>query len=285
MKINNFIPDGHTFSKVLVNIAKPPKRLYFAGTLPTERWPTVAIVGTRKPTAYGKDVTYRLAGELAQKDIIIVSGLALGIDGLAHRAALDASGTTIAILGNGLPQVYPSSHRGLAEQIAASGGAIIGEYEPETPALPHHFLERNRLVSGLADAVIVTEAAARSGTMSTAAHALEQGKEVLIVPGNITSPMSSGCNALLRQGATPITSSQDVLEVIAPERLEPQATLTLGKTATETTILKLLQTGIRDGDELQRKSELNAGEFATTLTLLEIAGTVRSLGGNQWTLK
>lgn len=285
MKINHFSPDTSDFAKILRNIANPPKTLYILGALPTERRPSVAIVGTRKPTSYGKEVTTRLASELATRGIVIVSGLALGVDGLAHRATLDAGGTTIAVLGNGLPQIYPSSHRGLADQIVAQGGAVLTEYNPETPALPHQFLERNRIVSGLADAVIITEAAARSGTMSTATHALEQGKDVLVVPGNITSPMSSGCNALLRQGATPITSSQDVLELVAPELLEPQTSLALGNTPAESTIIKLLQAGIRDGDELQQKSQLKASDFATTVTLLEIAGTIRSLGGNQWTLR
>lgn len=268
-----------------MNIAKKPERLYFIGTLPPERRPTVAIVGTRKPTSYGKEVTHQLAYELAQRGVVIVSGNALGVDGLAHRAALEAGGTTLAVLANGLPDIYPPSHKQLATQIVARGGAIISEYEPGTPAYPNQFLERNRIVSGLSDAIIITEAAAKSGTMSTAAHALEQGKEVFVVPGPITSPMSSGCNRLLRQGATPITSYQDVLEVIAPDMLQPQTSLPLGDTPAEQTILGLIQAGTRDGEVLQRTSGIEASAFATTLTMMEIKGLVRALGGNQWTLR
>ncbi len=245
----------------------------------------MAIVGTRRPTAYGKEVTHQLAFELAKRGVVIISGLALGVDGIAHQAALEANGTTIAVLGNGLSKIYPSSHKNLADRIVASGGAILSEYEPSMPALSHQFLERNRIVSGLADAIIITEAAAKSGTMSTAAHALGQGKEIFVVPGNITSPLSAGCNALLRQGATPVTKFDDILEAIAPDLLQPQAILPLGNTPAETTIITLLQSGIRDGDELQQKSKLQPRELAEALTMLEIGGVVRPLGANQWTLR
>lgn len=169
-------------------------------------------------------------------------------------------------------------------QILESGGALLSEYATDEEARPHYFLERNRIVSGLADAIIITEAAARSGTLNTAAHALEQGKEIFVVPGNITSPLSAGCNALLKQGATPLISYMDVLERIAPELLEPQASLALGATPLETEILTLLKDGLRDGDELLSKVNVPSHEFATTLTMMELAGTIRSLGANQWTL-
>jgi DNA processing protein len=140
-------------------------------------------------------------------------------------------------------------------------------------------------VSGLSDAVIVTEAAARSGTLSTVMHALNQGREVFVVPGNITSPLSTGCNNLIKQGAHPITCAEDVIEIIAPDLLRPQALLALGSTPLESKIISLLQMGIRDGDELQTLAGIDTKEFSTTLTLLEISDTIRSLGGNQWTLK
>ena len=285
MKINKIAPLSQNYLQILGTIALPPKWLYFIGNLPPERRTSVAIVGTRKPTAYGKEVTTHLAYELAKRGIVVVSGLALGVDGIAHQAALEAGGTTIAVLGNGLPKIHPSTHTQLAERIAQHGGAVLSEYEEGTPALGFRFLERNRLVSGLADAVIITEAAARSGTLNTAAHALEQGKEIFVVPGNITSPLSAGCNALLRQGATPVTKVEDILEVIAPDLLRPQSVLPLGDTPAETTIITLLQSGVRDGDELQQKSQLSAPELAEALTMLEINGTVRSLGANQWTLR
>lgn len=245
----------------------------------------MAIVGTRKPTAYGKEVTQQLASELAKRGVVIISGLALGVDGIAHQAALEAGGTTIAILGNGLPKIYPSSHRQLAERIVVSGGAILSEYAPNTPSYPSQFLERNRIISGLADAVIITEAASRSGTLNTAGHALDQGKEIFVVPGNITSPLSAGCNALLKQGASPVTGPDDILEVIAPELLHPQAILALGNNPAETAIITALQSGVRDGEALQQKTKLAPHDFSQTLTMLEIAGVVRSLGGNQWTLR
>lgn len=285
MKSNQISPQDNKFLQILTNIANAPKTLHYIGTPPAERAPTVAIVGTRKPTAYGKEVTTRFAGELAQKGVVIVSGLALGVDGLAHTAALEANGTTVAVLGNGLPDIYPASHRGLAERIVRQGGALFSEYKPHEKARPHYFLERNRIVSGLADAVIITEAAARSGTLNTAMHALEQGKEVFVVPGPITSPMSAGCNQLLKQGAAPIVCIEDVLEIIAPDLLRPQARLPLGNTPLETSVIQLISKGVRDGDELQRTLGCSATDLSVALTMLEVAGAIRALGGNQWTLR
>jgi len=285
MKINSILPERHQFLQIISTIAHVPKRLYILGSLPETRIPTVAIVGSRKPTSYGKEVTYQLAYELAKKGVVIISGLAYGVDAIAHRAALDAGGTTIAILANGLDTIYPSAHAGLAKQILAQGGAIISEYEPAVGARDFQFLARNRIVSGLADAVIVTEAAARSGTLATINHALDQNKEVFAVPGNITSPLSVGCNNVIKQGAHPITSANDVLEIIAPHLLEPQTTLALGSNPQEITIIKLLQQGVRAGEQLQQQSGIPAAEFSQTLSMLEINGDIRPLGGNRWTLR
>lgn len=283
MKINRIRPDDSKYLQILCSIAKKPKALHYIGNLPEKRRPTVAIVGTRKPTAYGREVTTRFAGELAQKGIVIVSGLALGVDALAHSAALEAGGTTLAVLGNGLPRIYPAANRQLAKRITEQGGAILSEYEEGTEARSHHFLERNRIVSGLADAIIITEAAQRSGTLNTAAHALEQGKEVFVVPGNITSAMSSGCNALIRQGATPLTNSSEVLEIIAPELLSDQISLFRSNDPLQQSIIDLINKGVRSGDELQQMIACSATDLSTALTMLEIAGAIRALGGNQWT--
>jgi len=285
MKIKRISPQDQDYLRIVDTIAKPPKRLYFIGEVPEKRQISVAIVGSRKPTAYGKEVTYKFAYELAKRGIIIVSGLALGVDSIAHRATLDAGGKTIAILANGVDIIYPASHKRLADDIINNGGAIISEYEPGTEARPYQFLERNRIVSGLADAVIITEAAIKSGTISTATHALEQGREVFVVPGNITSPLSAGCNNLIKQGAHPITCIEDVLEIIAPSTLQPQNTLALGANPSETKIIELLQAGIRDGDELQQRSDLDISQFSQTITMMEISGLIRGLGANQWTLK
>lgn len=286
MNINKVSPDKHKYLQIAFLIDKPPKMLYYAGNLPASRMPTVAIVGTRKPTSYGKEVTYKLAHDLAQHGVVVVSGLALGIDAIAHTAALDAGGVTLAVLPCGLPKIYPSTNKNLAERILASGGALISEHDADKDfSYQSDFLLRNRIVAGLADAVIITEAAARSGTLNTAAHALAQGKEVLVVPGNITSPMSSGCNALIKQGAHVVLGVEDIIEVIAPELLQKQATLALGSTPSEIAVLQQLKNGVRDGDEIQRNTKLSAVEINTALTMLELSGAVRALGANQWALR
>lgn len=285
MKINNISPQENKFTQIITTIALVPKKLHYIGELPTERRPTVAIVGTRKPTPYGVEVTTTLASDLARRGVVIVSGLALGTDAIAHRAALEVGGTAIAVLANGLGKITPATNRQLGENIVQHGGAIISEYEPNVPPLQFRFLERNRIVSGLADAILITEASAKSGTLNTASHAIEQNKDVFVVPGNITSPLSAGCNQLLKQGATPVTTAADILEVIAPELLRPQTQLALGDNPLQTKIIFHLQAGVRDGDELQRLSGAYPREFSTELTLMEISGTVRALGGNQWTLR
>jgi DNA processing protein len=283
MKIKAMTPDDSAFLQIINTIALKPKTLYFIGSLPKERLPVVAIVGTRKPTSYGKEVTFNLAYKLAQKGVVIVSGLALGIDAIAHRAALEAGGVTIAVLANGLDTVYPATHKRLAEQIIESGGAIISEYPQGTLARDFQFLARNRIVSGLADAVIVTEAAARSGTLATVAHALDQNREIFAVPGNITSPMSVGPNRMIIQGAHPALEADDILRVIAPHLLTRQTALNMGSNPVEIKIIDLLRTGIRDGDTLQQQSGFTASEFSQAMTMLEIGGLIRPLGGNKWT--
>lgn len=283
--INQITPKSSAYLQILAHIAKPPKRLYFCGSLPDRRTPTVAIVGSRKVTVYGKEVAYRLSYDLARSGIVIVSGLALGIDGIAHQAAVEAGGKTIAVLGNALPGIYPSAHAYLARTIVESGGAVISEYEPNLPTMRHHFLERNRIVSGLCDVLLVVEAAERSGTLSTAAYALEQGKEVAAVPGNITSPMSAGCNHLIKQGAHPVTDAQDIIRLLGLETADAaQPELLFADTQQEVLILQLLGSGLRHGNELLEASKLSPQDFNQALTMLEINGRIRSLGANQWTL-
>lgn len=283
--INELTLDTSEYLQVLQNIAKPPKSLYVIGSLPETRKPSVAIVGARKVTSYGRDVGYRLAYELAQRGVVIISGLAIGMDGVAHRAALEAGGMTIAVLAGGLDTIYPASHQELAEKVVQKGGALLSEYPPEERPLRYRFLERNRLVSGLADVVLVVEAASRSGTLATAGFGLEQGKDVAAVPGNITSPMSAGCNHLIRTGATPVTSSDDVLELLGLDSTPAQTPLTMADNPSEAAILKALQSGVSDGHELEAASKLDASEFQQTLSMLEITGRIRALGNNQWGLR
>lgn len=289
MEINILRPDEHTFTQRLTAIANPPKRLCFMGSLPSESAPRIAIVGTRKPTAYGREVTERLAIELARAGCIIISGLALGVDCIAQAAALDAGGTVIGVVPSELPDIAPRTNRRLAERIIKTGGAIISEWTrgDGTVIGKWSFLERNRLVSGLADAVVITEAAERSGTLNTAAHALSQGRDVFVVPGNITSPLSAGCNGLLRQGANPVLETRDILSIVAPHTLHKtphQSALALATTPAEKAVIILLQQGIRDGDALQQQSQLSAADFAMALTMLEINGVIRPLGANRWRL-
>ena len=290
MEINRIRPDEHNFTQRLASIANPPKSLCFMGILPTSGAPVVAIVGSRKPSAYGREVTEQLAGDLATAGCIIVSGLALGIDGIAQKAALEAGGTVIGVIPNELPDISPQTNYKLAMTIIEKGGAILSEWQKGDGKIVNRwsFLERNRLVSGLADAVIITEAAERSGTLNTAAHALSQGRDVFAVPGNITSPLSAGCNALLKQGALVATTATDILNVIAPSNARSaadQAVIPLGETPAENTIIDLLRTGLRDGDQLQQQSGLNPADFATALTMLEINGVIKPLGANNWTLR
>ncbi len=282
MKINSISGTDPDFPRRLRDIQQRPSHLYSRGNLP-EYSLGVSIVGTRKPTTYGRQVTADLASRLAERGAVIISGLAHGIDSIAHEATLIAGGKTIAVLPSGLDQIYPSAHRGLAERILKHGGALVSEYEPGTPPLQYRFLERNRIVSGLADVVIVTEASIRSGTMNTTMHALEQGRDVYAVPGPITSAMSAGCNALIAQGAVPIVDIEQFIDNLLPRATKAQLTI-LAQTNEEQAILDLLAGGVSEGDELQAKSKLGSTDYSQAMTMLEIRGAIRSLGANRWGL-
>lgn len=289
MEINRITPDEHIFSQRLVHIANPPKSLCYMGKLPETNAPVVSIVGSRKPSAYGKEVTERLATDLAKAGCVIVSGLALGVDCIAQKAAIEAGGTVVAVVPNELPDISPRTNYQLAMSIIEQGGAVVSEWMKGDNKIVNRwsFLERNRLVSGLADGIIITEAAERSGTLNTASHALNQGRDLFAVPGNITSPLSAGCNTLLKQGAYLVTDADDILSIIAPEKLQKDNSQELAASATieEAIIIKLISEGLRDGDEIQQKSGLSASDFATALTMLEINGVIKPLGANNWTLR
>jgi DNA processing protein len=251
---------------------------------------TVAIVGSRHNTRYGEEVAYKLAYELGKRGVVVVSGLAYGIDSIGHRGCLDAGGITVAVLGTPIDEIYPRNHRGLAAEIIEKNGAVISEYGPGEKVYPKtSFLERNRIISGLSDVVVVVEAAERSGSLNTATHALEQGKEVFAVPGNITSPYSQGCNKLIQQGATPYTEPDDVLRVLFPEEFikkhkKAKKQGLIGDNDVETAILTALGAGLRSGDEIMKISKLPPEVFNQSITMLEIKGRIRSLGLNNWGL-
>lgn len=284
-KIAKVLPSDSEYSALLDTLALPPEQLYLLGQLPEKRLPTVAIVGTRKPTNYGQEVTVRLAEGLARRGVVVVSGLALGVDAIAQKAALEAGGTTIAVLANGLHRIYPATNRQLARDIIAGGGAIVSEYEEGIEPMQHRFLERNRIVSGLADVVIITEAASRSGTLNTAGHAIEQGRDLYAVPGPITSPMSAGCNHIIRQGAMPIVNIDEFISQITSGPALEQSLLPIGGTPAEQAIIDAMADGLRDGDAIQSQAGLNASDYSTALTMLEINGIIAPLGGNQWRLR
>ncbi|MCL2082849.1 MAG: DNA-processing protein DprA [Oscillospiraceae bacterium] len=200
-----------SYPERLRNIYDPPCVLYYKGTLPSmDEEAALAIVGTRNPSAYGEKAASGLAYELSKAGMLIVSGLAQGIDGAAHRGALRAGKPTVAVLGSGVERVYPAIHRSLYEDIA-SAGAVLSEYPPGTPIAPANFPRRNRLMSGLSAGVMIIEAPAKSGSLITARHALEQGRDVFAVPGNIDTPESVGANTLIREGAILVGRSHDVL--------------------------------------------------------------------------
>lgn len=289
MKIKKILFDSVEFPQKLLALPDAPKELYVLGANLDELLtrPAVAIVGSRKVTAYGKTVTARLAGELARAGVVVVSGLAIGVDGIAHRAALEAGGLTLAVLPSALDQIYPANHHQLARQIVEKGGALISEYpEGAQIAYKSNFIARNRIVSGLSDAVLITEAAEKSGTLHTADFALQQGIEVLAVPGNITSPTSAGTNNLIKAGATIITSVDDVFQVLGIKPANQQKTAApRGSTPEEQLVLDLLFGGTQAGDMLLEASKLDIRQFNQTLTMLEIRGHIRPLGNNRWALK
>ena len=268
----------------LRRVLPPPSQLFVGGDLSQLlNSPSVGIVGSRKVSPYGRQVTEQLAGELAACGIVIVSGLALGVDSIAHQEALARGGGTIAVLPGSIEDIYPSSHRQLARSITERGGALISEYPAGTPTLRSNFIARNRLIAGLADVLLVTEAALKSGSLHTARFALEQGKDVLAVPGNITSITSEGTNNLLKAGARLVTGIDDVLEVLGLDRNVRQQTVK-GDTEAEQILIDLIRAGTTDGNELQVRSKLDITIYNQSLTMLEIQGKIRPIGANNWSL-
>jgi len=262
-----------------------PAQLFYRGVDPSDLLgrPSIAIVGSRKMSAYGRAVTEKLASDLANAGIIIVSGLALGVDSAAHRMAVQANTPTIAVLAGGLNAIHPSSHLGLAQQILQQGGALVSEYPEGMPPLAHQFVARNRIIAALADAVVITEAALGSGSLHTAAFALDLGKPVLAVPGPINSSLSAGTNQLIKTGAAVVTSIDDILAVLHVTKQTAQQSL-FGTNDAESAILTAIGQGISDGSAMQHHTALTVTEFAQTLTMLEINGKIRSLGGDSWAL-
>ncbi len=284
MEVKKVSVNAYGYPALLATIPDPPPQLFYRGQDLTEllKRPRVAIVGSRKITPYGRAVTQDLAAQLARQGIIVISGLAYGVDAEAHQAALEAGGIAIAVLPCGLDVIYPSAHRNLAQKILRQGGALVSEYPSGTVAYKTNFIARNRIVSGLSDAVLIPEAAIKSGTLHTARFALEQGREVMAVPGNITSANSGGTNALIRDGATPITELADILLALG---LNPrQQPLIIGSDEHEQRLIDLISAGHSTNAALLAESQLPAALFGQTMTMLELTSKIRSVGSGAWAL-
>lgn len=284
MKVQKLTINDTAYPSLLRDIPSPPKELYYIGADPAS-WlahPRVAIVGTRGVTPYGKRVTEDFAYELAKRGVTVVSGLALGVDAVAHAAALKAGGQHIAVVANGLDKIYPASNTQLARELLQKGGVIISEYPDTTPGFKQNFVARNRIVAGLSNAILITEATEQSGTLHTARFALEQGKDVMVVPGNITSPSSAGCNNLIKSGAMPVCSIEDILHVLGAKNLATTTVVHIGDTPEEQAVLDELYRGTSDAHELLVTTNIEPPVFVQTLTMLELSGKIRPLGSNHW---
>ena len=268
------------YPRLLHEIAAPPPVLYVKGTLTEEDAWAMAVVGTRRASTGGREVTRRLATTLACSGITIVSGLARGIDSVAHRAALKAGGRTIAVLGCGIDRVYPPEHRKLAEEITAHG-ALVSDYPLGTKPEGKNFPPRNRIISGLSLGVLITEAGVRSGALITADYAAEQGRDVFAVPGSILMRGSAGTNALIQDGAKVVLGPEDILEelnlTMAVEHTEARQVLPSNET--EAALLAHLSAEPTHVDELQQQVELPIPQVTSTLALMELKGMVRQVGG------
>ncbi len=280
MQITKVDSQNSNFPQQLRDIPLPPKELYVLGEIGDR--PMVAIVGSRKANRYGKQITYDFAYELAKAGVTIVSGLASGIDTEAHRGALDAGGHTIAVLAHGLDSVYPASNRALAIKILESGGALVSEYDKGTPPLKHHFIDRNRIISGLSLGTLVTQADTCSGSLWTVQHTIDQGRVLMAVPGQITDPMSSGPNNLIREFALAVVSSSDILAGVELGSHMLKNTQIAPASAVEAKILDAMAQGNTNGQNLIEATGMDASHFAQVISLMEITGKVRNLGAGNW---
>lgn len=286
-KINCLTKDDNDYPKLLKEIYDPPFCLFVRGKLKNDGH-NLAVVGTRKFTTYGKQITEELVAPLAQQGIIIISGLAFGIDSIAHEETLKNNGVTIAVLGSGVNKnhVFPSAHRRLAEKIIGQGGAVISEYPPGTLPTKYTFPRRNRIVAGMSLGTLIIEAPEESGALITTQCALDNNREVFAVPQNINSPTSAGPNNLLKNGAHLVTSAKDILEILNLEEIKK---IVDNKKITSDSPIeeKILTTLSREPihvDQIIKNTQLDSPTINATLTLMEMKGQVRNLGGMQYIL-
>lgn len=278
--------DNH-YPQLLGTIYDPPWVLYYKGNLGLLEQPTVAVVGSRKPTVYGRSVCYHLSQSLAGLGVVVVSGLARGIDAEAHKGALE-TGSTVAILGCGLAQAYPRENAGLQAKIAQYG-LVISEFSLHTRPQNWHFPLRNRVISGLSLGTVVVEAEVSSGSLITADQALEQGREVFAVPGPVTSPLSAGCHNLIKQGARLVTVVDDIVEELGLDNLNQQPTGTGSSMQINSEERKVLEViaayGAPDIEKIVQQAGIPVHQVSVLLTKLEVAGIVMAGNGQVYTLK
>lgn len=278
--------ESNGYPRYLKEITHPPPLLYVRGEIKeVDEW-AIAVVGTRRKTAYGRQVTTDLVRGLVNNKVTIISGLARGIDSIAHKTAVEMGGRTIAVMGSGLDIIYPSENRALANNIISGHGALVSEFALGTKPEAKNFPPRNRVISGLSLGVIVVEAGKRSGALITADFALEQDREVFAVPGNITSPASRGTNSLIQEGAKLVQNVEDVLEELNMMMVQEKTAVQMAmpESAEEAQLLGNLTHQPMHIDDLTRRVELPSALVSSTLTLMELKGMVRQVGGMQYVL-
>lgn len=277
------------YPEAIKKLSDAPEVLYYRGVLPAKKETCVAVVGTRRPSDYGKQVTFEITGELVDAGLIIVSGLAPGIDTFAHTACVERGKRTIAVLGSGLEDksIYPQQNLKLSRDIIKNGGCLISEYKPNDPGYKSNFPERNRIVVALSEGVLVVEAKERSGSLITARLANEQKKKLFAVPGPIYTLNSKGPNKLIKAGATLTESAQDVLDVLEIERSynsHGRENIRTIENPVEAAVFASLKEGALAIDTIITKTKLSAPVVGSTLALMEISGKIRNLGGNIYSL-
>jgi len=278
--INVLTWEDPAYPRRLKEIDQPPPVLYLLGEpKPEDEW-AIAIVGTRRITSYGRQVAEEIAGTLARNGVTVVSGLARGVDAVAHQTAIQAGGRTLAVLGSGVDRIYPPENRRLAEQITHQG-ALLSDYAPGTPPDGPNFPPRNRIISGLSLAVIVVEADLDSGAMITASFAAEQGREVFAVPGNILAPQSKGTNRLIQEGARPLLDPQEILEILNLSHVTEQRTArqALPGDPVEAQLFQTLGAEPLHVDDIRSQTGMPIEKVTATLALMELKGLVRQVGG------
>ncbi len=276
--------ESEEYPLLLKEIYSPPPILYYKGTLPNNSNFSLAVVGTRKTSIYGRQATLDLVSVLAKTGLIIVSGLALGIDTLAHQATLKHGGNTIAILGCGLDKIYPASNHQLAKNIVLNGGCLISEYPPGTEPLKQHFPARNRIIAGITKGVLVIEGSHKSGALITAKFSLEYNREVMAIPGSIFNINAEGTNYLLKNGAHLISSAEDVLNVLDLQFIQnyKETQQVLPQNSEEKILFKIIIKSPIHIDEIIQQCTLPISTINATLTIMEMKGMIKNLGGGNY---